>query len=187
MSNNQNILVIHPSDSTTDFLSFIYKDINATVICQPISKSRLKKLIKEADRVIMLGHGTEYGMGYVEKGSITKVIDSTFVYLLREKEDNIYIWCHADEFVKKYGLSGFSTGMFISEVAEAEYFNVRATENEVKESNERFARVVRIHVHKKGEDLKNILKNEYVLDSDVARYNHERLYNFRKDETDNNN
>jgi hypothetical protein len=141
--------------------------------------------MKDANRIIMLGHGTGDGMGFVEyqggyAAYITRLIDSSLVYLLREKKDNIYIWCHADEFVKKYGLSGFSTGMFISEMDEADYYNVKATQAEIDESNDRFAKVVRNYVHKDGETLKNILKEDYVLDSDVARYNHERLYNFRK-------
>jgi len=181
--NHKNILVIHPADPTTDVLCQIYRDINATVIRKPIPKSKLKKLMKEADRIIMLGHGTGDGMGFVEYKDgypiyITNLIDSTLVYLLREKKDNIYIWCHADQFVEKYGLSGFSTGMFISEVIEADYYDIDATESEIEESNDKFAKLVRDHVQKDGETIKNILKEDYVLDSDVARYNHERLYNF---------
>ncbi len=184
MSNNSNILVIHPADPTTDVLCQIYRDINAMVIRQKISKSKLKKLIKEADRIIMLGHGTESGLGSVEYGHgypyITPIVDSTLVYLLREKKDNIHIWCHADKFVEKYELSGFSTGMFISEMDEAEFYGIRATQEEIEESNDRFAKVVRNYIHKDGETLKKILKEDYVLDSDVARYNHERLYNFTR-------
>lgn len=177
--NNKNILVIHPADPTTDVLCQIYRDINATVIRQKIPKSKLKKLMKDADRIIMLGHGTPSGMGFVERGYITTIIDSTLVYLLREKKDNIYIWCHADEFIKKYGLSGFSTGMFISEMDEADVYGIKATEKEIEESNNKFARIVRNYLHKNGEELKTILKEDYDLDSDVARYNHERLYYFK--------
>ena len=180
---HQKILVIHPSDPSTDVLCQIYRDINATVIRQKIPKSQLKKLMKEADRIIILGHGTKDGMGFVEYKQniplyITKLIDSTLVYLLREKKDNVYIWCHADKFVKKYKLSGFSTGMFISETIEAEYYNIDATEDEIDISNEKFAKLLRINIHKDGETLRNIIKEEYVLDSNVARYNHQRIYNF---------
>jgi len=173
--NHQKILVIHPADYTTDFLSVIYKDLNAMVIRQSIQSSRLKHLLREADRVIMLGHGTANGMGSVDNGRINFMIDSTVVQFLREKKDNIFIWCHADDFVKKYKLSGFTTGMFISEVDEADIYGVKATNDEVYESNKRFAEVVRNYVHKSGEDLKAIVKEDYDLDSDVARYNHERI------------
>lgn len=185
--NNEKILVIHPQDPTTEVLSIIYRDINAFVVRQPISKKRLKELMKEADRIIMLGHGTEHGMGFVRYShgyamDITPIIDSTLVYLLREKKDNVYIWCHADKFVKKYKLAGFSTGMFISEMDEADYYKVKATEKEIKDSNERFAQVVRNYIHKDGKTLKNIVKEDYVLDSDVARYNHERIQYFSNPE-----
>ncbi|MEK6828918.1 MAG: hypothetical protein AABY15_02245 [Nanoarchaeota archaeon] len=179
--NNDNILVIHPKDVTTDVLSVIYNDINATVLRQPTSKKRLKELIKAADRVIMLGHGTEYGLGYLRNYELYNLIDSSLVYLLREKKDNIYIWCHADVFVKKYGLAGFSTGMFISEIAEAEYFNVKATGEEISKSNNDFSRIVSENVHKKGSDILKALKEGYhSADSKVVIYNRERLYNFTK-------
>lgn len=182
--NHKDILVIHPADTSTDFLSIIYSNMNATVIRQSIPKSRLKELMKKADRIIMLGHGTESGMGFVKyDGSgypiyITTLIDSSLVYLLREKKDNVFIWCNADKFVEKYKLSGFSTGMFISETNEAYIFDVKATEKEVYESNLRFATVVRNHISKNGENLKNLIKEDYDLESDVAKYNHSRLYNF---------
>jgi hypothetical protein len=33
--------------------------------------------------------------------------------------DNIYIWCHANKFFDEHNLTGFATGMFISEVGDA--------------------------------------------------------------------
>jgi hypothetical protein len=154
------------------------------VIRQPIPKSKLKVLMKDADKIIMLGHGTEHGMGFVKYSNgypvhITPIIDSNLVYLLREKKDNVYIWCNADKFVKKYKLSGFSTGMFISELDEAALFNVKATSDEIYESNNRFASVVRNYIGKDTDELKTIVKEDYVLDSDVARYNHSRIYHFK--------
>ena len=183
--NHQNILVIHPADPSTDFLSVIYKDISAMVIRQPTPKSRLKVLMADADKIIMLGHGTETGMGFVKYSNgipmnITPIIDSNMVYLLREKKENIFIWCNADKFVKKYELEGFSTGMFISELDEASMFSVKATKDEIYESNNRFATVVKDYIHKGTKELKNIVREEYVLDSDVARYNNNRIYNFKK-------
>ena len=107
-------LVIHPKDTTTDFLSLIYEDKDWTVITDNISKSALKRQIKAHDRIVMLGHGMETGL----IGFNRLVIDSNLVYLLREKHC-VCIWCNADKFVLKYGLKGFYTGMIISEVQEA--------------------------------------------------------------------
>jgi len=183
--NHKKILVIHPADPSTEFLSVIYKDMNAMVIRQPIPKSQLKRLMKDADKIIMLGHGTETGMGFVKYSNgypmhITPIVDSTLVYLLREKDENVFIWCNADKFVKKYNLVGFSTGMFISELDEADMFNVKATADEIYESNDRFARIVRNYIHKSTDELKTIVREDYSIDSDVARYNNHRIYNFKK-------
>ena len=179
-TNNDNILVIHPKDDTTDFLSVIYKDINATVIRQHCSKSRLKQLMNDADRIIMLGHGTGSGMGFVDKYGFNFIIDSTLVYLLKEKKDNIYIWCHADEFVKKYKLSGFTTGMFISEYEEACMYGVKPDEKKIEKSNNDFARIMSEYVHKSGGEIKEAVKNYYYdEDSEVVMYNNKRIYNLK--------
>ena len=82
-------LIIHPADPTTDFLKPIYGNnellIPDTVIngnMQHISKSGMKQLIKEHDRIIMMGHGTPWGL----LGYDGYVIDDRFVYLLRQKQ-----------------------------------------------------------------------------------------------------
>ena len=49
-------LVIHPADITTDFLNMIYQKLDCTIITGRISKSKLKRTIKQHDRIIMLGH-----------------------------------------------------------------------------------------------------------------------------------
>ena len=71
-------LVIHPSDVTTDFLKVIYSDLDCTIINTNISHSKLKQLIKENDKIVMLGHGTEEGL----LGFKRFVINSQLVYLL---------------------------------------------------------------------------------------------------------
>jgi hypothetical protein len=56
-------LIINPEDPTTDFLSQIYARLtNKTVIRGDISKSEIPKLIESHDRVLMLGHGSPYGL-----------------------------------------------------------------------------------------------------------------------------
>ena len=76
-----------------------------------VSKKVLKEQIKSHDRIVILGHGTEKGL----LGFNRYIIDSTWIYLLREK-NCVCIWCNANVFVKKYNLKGFYTGMIISEV-----------------------------------------------------------------------
>ena len=56
-------LILHPQDPTTSFLSQIYEPLtNKTIIRGCISKSVLRKLIESHDRVLMLGHGSPYGL-----------------------------------------------------------------------------------------------------------------------------
>lgn len=112
-------LIIHPEDPTTTFLSPIYSKLkNKTVVGGSIDKSDLLELIESNDRIMMLGHGSPYGL--LNTGLISDtglyIIDESMVLPLSRKSNSIFIWCYADKFVQKYGLSGLCTGMFISEV-----------------------------------------------------------------------
>ncbi len=85
-------LVIHPQDDTTSVLKIVYENhINDwTIITDPnISNKNLKNLIKNHDRIIIMGHGSPNGLFNPNMGGF--LIDSSFVYLLREKKENVYI------------------------------------------------------------------------------------------------
>ena len=98
-------LVIHPKDKTTDFLQEIYLDKNYdTIISNKISKNNLKILIKNHDRIIMMGHGTPSGL--IGWGDFC--IDREMVYLLKNKEC-VAIWCNADKFFEYHNLKGLYT------------------------------------------------------------------------------
>jgi len=162
-------LIVHPHDRSTDFLSQIYKGRDFTVITEHKQKLRKNKFIQEIknhDRIIMMGHGYPGGL-------FMSYIDSTLVYLLKEKEC-ICIWCNADQFVNKYGLKGFYTGMFISEVSEAMWFHIETDQAEVNFSNELFTQLVTENID--NEDIHIELKENYVGDSPVIQYNNDRLY-----------
>lgn len=162
-------LVIHPKDSTTDFLSEIYKDKNWTVINTNIHKKLLKEQIKSHKRIVMLGHGTQFGL----IGFNRLVVDSSLVYLLRGKEC-VYIWCNADVFVKKYGLKGFYTGMIISEYEEAVMYSVNTNSHWITESNTDFALAIKNSI-----DEENMLEKAKLLyegNSAVVEFNRNNLY-----------
>ena len=75
-------LVIHPKDESTVFLSEIYIGKDWTIFTNPSpTKKEIKELIKSHDKIIMMGHGTPHGL--LSTGGF--MIDSTLVYLLREK------------------------------------------------------------------------------------------------------
>jgi hypothetical protein len=162
-------LVIHPKDSTTDFLSDIYIDKEWSIITNNVSKKILKESIKKHDRIIMLGHGTEKGL----IGFNHLIIDSTYVYLLKDKLC-ICIWCNADKFVKKYELKGFYTGMIISEFEEALMFSIPASYDLLQESNKDFANAIKIAIDS-GNILKVVLEN-YEGNLPLIQFNKSNLY-----------
>ena len=146
-------LVIHPKDKTTDFLAEIYADKNWTVINSNITTNKLIEQIKAHDRIVMLGHGTEYGL----VGYNNYVINSALVHLLVEKEC-VCIWCNANHFVFKHGLKGFNTGMIISEMEEAMAYDICCNQEQIEMSNVLFAEAV-----KKSVDTNNIITNILIL------------------------
>jgi hypothetical protein len=165
-------LVIHPKDSTTDFLSDIYSDKDWTIITTNISKKLLKDSIKSHDRIVMLGHGTELGL----LGFDRFIIDSSLVYLLRDKV-GVFIWCNADVFVKKYKLKGFFTGMFISEFEEALNFCITTNYFFLTESNKDFANAVKLSIDT-NDILTNVLEH-YDGNSAVVDFNKERMFEIK--------
>lgn len=167
-------LVIHPSDPSTDMLRVIYEGENWTVINDPnYGKGKLKKAIKEHDRIIMLGHGTAWGLADMK--SQRTLIGSEYVYLLRDKVC-VCIWCNADEFVYKYNLKGFYTGMIISEEIEANMYNVNTTECEIDKSNTIFSEACRLAINAEPTDMVNIVRDNYIGEGEVFDFNRQRIY-----------
>jgi len=180
-------LIIHPSDNTTTFLDGIYQSIpDKTVIQGGISKEEVYDLISSHDRVMMMGHGSPGGLFSIgqftgrDNRGFGYIIDQTTVDLLSEKDDNIFIWCNADQFVNRYDLGGFYTGMFISEVIEANYCKVYGTDQEmVDESNYGFVNIIAQYINEDKHTIYSKVKREYEVLTDenpVALYNWNRLY-----------
>lgn len=162
-------LVIHPQDYTTRFLKLIYKDKDWTVISDNISNSKLKEQIKDHDRIVMLGHGTPYGL--IGHGRF--IINSTHVYLLREKT-LFGVWCNCDEFFHKYDLKGFYTGMIISEIDEAYYCGVKTEMDELEDSNWLFAEALQKSID--NDDILETARSIYVGDSHLVEFNKNNMY-----------
>ena len=175
-------LVIHPTDRSTDFLKPIYANItDATILNSGVGKGQVAKLISEHDRIIMLGHGSPYGLFSIGQfhGNNGYVIDESMVPLLYNKEC-IAIWCNADKFMNEHELYGFYSGMFISVVGEATYCGLPGTEQEtVTTSNNYFAELLGEVINEPlGIIYEHIMDNYRLIteDNPVALYNHNRLY-----------
>lgn len=176
-------LVIHPEDESTTFLKPIYQNIpNVNVITEDTSAGTVIEAIKHHDQIIMLGHGSPSGLFNVSGiGRGLFAIGSQHVDILRDKKC-IYIWCNADQFVRTHNLPGLYTGMFISEVAEAEYCWVLTEQKQVDDSNNLFAELLGKQLVNSPTDYEAIhlaIKDEYgvlAADNAVAKYNWDRWY-----------
>ena len=177
-------LIIHPEDRSTDFLKVIYANIIATIVTKGITKKELKNMIKDYDRIIMMGHGSPHGLFSVGRFSKTNgyIIDESFVNLLKKKE-NIFIWCYASDFVRNNKLNGFSTGMFISEVGEASACGVHingfnVSQDVVDASNDTFANLLNKSLDKNLKGIYEDIMRDYgvlIESNPVAKYNHDRI------------
>ena len=178
------ILIIHPDDRSTDFLKPIYNELpNTTVITGGISYMELRELMHTHDQIMMMGHGSPHGLFSMGKfpNSGGYIIDSMMIDLLSDRDNSVFIWCNADVFVDRYGLNGIYSGMFVSEVGEAEYCDVPSSQEQVNESNNMFAEIL-------GKQLLTETSLERVYDNTnqayrklaetnrVAKYNQQRFY-----------
>lgn len=174
-------LVIHPIDSSTNFLSEIYSgEKDWTIVRAFSSKKNLKDKISQHDRIIMLGHGSEDGLFHYN----SLVIDATFVDLLKDKLCYC-IWCNADIFVKKH-IENFNnsgtiyTGMIISEPDEAVMYCQPFRWEFIKESNELFAKSIKESIQI-SESLDYIKKNYNSKDNPIIQFNAENIYKINLD------
>lgn len=176
-------LIIHPEDSSTSFLDIVYESVeNKTIITGGVTKTDVIKLIMEHDRIMMMGHGSPGGLFSVGKfkNSGAYIIDQTIVPYLKNKDNSVFIWCNADRFVDTFGLKGFYSGMFISEVGEAYYCGLPGTEqDQVDESNYGFCNIIAKYINENKEVIHENVTKEYGLIAEqnpVAFYNNNRLY-----------
>lgn len=177
-------LIIHPQDSTTDFLKPVYEFVpDKTVITGGVTKEELAGLIDCHDRVMMMGHGLQAGLLAVGQfpGAGFFIVDHRLIPFLEKKKNSIFIWCNADQFVEDYSLDGFYSGMFISEVQEARAMGLTGISQElVDQSNEWFSLTAGRYINEASpENICGNVKREYGIittTNPVALYNHERLY-----------
>lgn len=171
-------LVIHPRDVTTDSLKAVYSRIDAEVVRDTGDADMLYRKIEESDRVICLGHGLPQGL--IGTG-MRLCIDARHAELFRRQRNNVYIWCNATNYLADHGLTGFASGMFISEPNEAWVFNVPFNGREIDDSNDLFSTLVGESVARgdsPDETAKNVLE-KYVGAAPVIAYNRPLLASFK--------
>jgi len=180
------ILVIHPQDSSTDFLIPIYMnlksfpDFDDVTIIRGGSKDEVDEQIQLHDRIMMMGHGSPSGLFAVGQFGMQGMIIGHSTVPLLENKECIFIWCNADKFVERYNLKGLYSGMFISEVGEANYCGLAGTPQDVvTESNEYFAKDLGEVSGESLDEMYQHIRYTYGILAEgnaVAEYNHNRLY-----------
>lgn len=178
-----NTLVIHPKDTTTDFLKQIYAPIkNKTFITGGVTKSELHELITTHKRVLMFGHGCPNGLFSIGQfpDSAVYIIDESTVKYLNNKSNNVFMWCHANLFTLKFRLAGFYSGMFISEVGEAMCLSMCCIDwHQINESNEQFASITSKYIDQPLDVLyENVIheSGKVAETNPIAKYNLNRLF-----------
>ena len=161
-------LVIHPKDSSTDFLIPIYMnlksfpDFDDVTIIRGGTKEEVDEQIQLHDRIMMMGHGSPQGLFAVGQFGMQGMIIGHSTVPLLENKECIFIWCNADKFVERYNLKGLYSGMFISEVSEAWGCGLPGVPQEVvDESNDFFAAEFGLVSDKPLTEIYNTVKYNY--------------------------
>lgn len=173
--------VIHANDPTTSFLSMLYEtreDVMAR-ITETSTNGAIQRAIRENDTIMMLGHGTPYGLLSApdKTGRYRRLlISDRHVQFLRDKTC-IGIWCYADLFAKRYGLHGLFSGMIISEAGEAFEFNINITEDEIDFEMYLFVQRLRYCIEQYGlKDTPAKMKEMDYVKSELNNFNYNNLY-----------
>ena len=175
------MLVIHANDPTTRVLSRLYESREDFYLRldELSSNTTVINAIKDADNVMMLGHGNQFGLFSVpdKKGQFRRLlVDSGHVQFLRKKSC-VGIWCYANEFAWQYQLHGLFSGMIISELYEAEENNILATKEEIDTEMEKF--VDRLKFCIETYELHDVPVRMLELDdvhSPLTEFNYKNLY-----------
>lgn len=154
------VLVIHPVDPSTAYLSKIYDGMGWDILTEG-SVKEVRDAIESHDTIVMLGHGTPAGL--LDFRNQRYIVTEAHASSLSGK-NLIGIWCHANMYFNRHNLDGFYTGMVISEVEEACIFKYEVTEEENDRQFREFCEAVRVAVEKSigdPEGMKRVILEEY--------------------------
>lgn len=139
------MIVIHPKDCTTGMLSVLYQNLpDLCLIDQTSTKREINHLLNHSpsrELIMLLGHGGERGL--FSRQDCTKaefdriIVGHQQAYYLRS-HCVIGIFCYARLFAETERLHGLFTGMFISEMQEAEEYGIQTSREELDRENDLF-------------------------------------------------
>lgn len=157
-------LFIHPTDPSTKFAEIVYNNHltmdDVTVLTGTrISHAVIRKELQSHDRIVFIGHGTEFGL--LDMVGMRYVITSDDIQFFRDKPV-ICFWCNANIFAEKYNLNAFATGMFVSEVKEASWYHLPEEQDLIDASNTLMCNILSRCAFDNPNDIRNIVEKEYV-------------------------
>lgn len=86
-------------------------------------------IAQETEMLVMCGHGTPKGLINPNFTDFDRyLVDRRNKDLIRAKSI-VGIWCHARDFAERYGVRGFWSSMFISNLMEAHYNHIYNTDS----------------------------------------------------------
>ena len=173
--------IIHANDPTTKVLSRLYasRDDVTSHIDEASTNVAIQAAIRNDDTIMMLGHGNKYGL--FSKPSRKEryerfLITDRHVQFLRNKTC-IGIWCYANEFAEKYGLTGLFSGMIISELSEAVEHKIVATKEEIDSEMEKFTSRLKFCLeHYKLKDIPSKMMLMDDVRSELTQFNYKNLF-----------
>ena len=175
------MIVIHvDSMEDTAGLKKAYEGLeNVTLLYNPTKEEVVGALRRDDDPMVMcLGHGTTSGL--FNQDWFGYVVDHSMADLLRGRK-MIGIWCFASSFAERYGLHGYFTSMFISNINEAEGFGFPDNTNaDILNEAELFSEKINTML-KEGvpmEQWVDMLQAGCHKEKDFVRYNYEGMRYF---------
>lgn len=181
------MLVIHPNDRTTSFLSALYDGMpDVRSFHHTVSRKELNHVLHHTSRsecIMLLGHGCHAGLMWREDDTSPEfdgvVVGHPHTYHLRNHGGNIVaVFCHADVFAANERLSGLFTGMIISEMQEALEYQIETTEEEIERENSKFVMRLRSLLDQKV-PLSDVPRRMLELDdvhSPLTEFNYHNIY-----------
>ena len=176
------MLVIHPEDKTTSMLKGLYEGEVYTLVSKPLPRRdmrRLLRLTEPNERILLLGHGSAYGLFHREKSPAAQfdsfIISHAHAFPLRKHGSNLVgIWCHAADFARRERLQGLFSGMIISELEEAVQYNVRTNQEELDRENVKLAARLRYLFDSKVSlgDIPELLPSLDDVKSELTTFNY---------------
>ena len=174
------VLVIHPDDRSTDMLKAVYEGKGYDVISDPrISDEEVVEQIKSHDKIIMLGHGTPYGLISWNRttGEVRYVINDSLAEILKTKE-TYSMWCHSDAFFERHDMKGFHSGMIISEEMEALMYGIVGySDEDIAESMMPLMYAMYDTIEMEDlEEMKRIILERYNANDPVTWFNRRNIF-----------